>query len=407
MEILPYIYLGYMFVGLYIFFLFVFIYYKNRKELFAYPRNEKEYTISVLIPAYNEEDAIGNTIEAVMSSTVPFKEVIVINDGSRDKTAEIVRMMMKRHNNLKLFDKLNSGKADSLNQAIKIAKGELIAVVDADSYPEATAVEKMLGFFNDGKVGAVTCAILVKNTDTFLGKLQAIEYRVIAWTRKLLGCIDSIYVTPGPLAIYRKRVFLEAGGFDTKNLTEDIELTWHLAELGWRREMCLATTVHTTAPSKFKQWFKQRIRWDMGGLQTIYKYRQMFLKKGMLGFFILPFFITSLFLGVLGIGVFVYVFSRRFLSTYFQTRYSFLSDTPIISLDDLFITPSVLNFFGIFMFLLGFFFTLFALKHTKKEGSFNMFILLFYMVFYLLLYPIILIVSIYKLAKKDIKWGTK
>ncbi|PIN96714.1 hypothetical protein COU56_00075, partial [Candidatus Pacearchaeota archaeon CG10_big_fil_rev_8_21_14_0_10_31_9] len=253
--------------------------------MFDYPKLTKSYRVSVLIPAYNEEDSIGGTVKSILD--LDYKniiEIIIINDGSKDKTKEIALSLEKKYDNVILFDKVNSGKADSLNQAIKIAKGELIVVVDADSYPSKDSFQKMIGFFDDLKVGAVTTRIFVREPKTFIQKLQSIEYRVIAFSRKLLGFLDAIYVTPGPLAIYRKSALEKIGGFDPKNITEDIEVTWHLTFEGYKVKMSLDPYVTTVSPNKFKAWFKQRIRWNIGGMQTISKYKKYFFRKGMLGF---------------------------------------------------------------------------------------------------------------------------
>jgi len=410
MRILPYIYLMYMFVALYMTCLFVLLYVKNRKTLFDYPKSKKNYSLSAIIPAYNEEKSIKETVLQVLNSDYKnLKEIIVVNDGSKDNTASIVRKLMKRYKKVKLLNKKNTGKADSINKGIKLAKGELIAVIDADSYPDKSAIRKMVGYFDDENTGVVTSAILVKRSKKLLEKLQAIEYTVIAWTRKLLEYVDSVYVTPGPLSIYRKDVVEKIGGFDTTNLTEDIEMTWRLAYHGYARKMCLSSRVYTVAPNKLKAWFKQRVRWNQGGLQTIIKYRKVFLKKGMLGWFILPFFIVSLFLGVLGLGIFAYIFIRRFVIMGFLTEYSLVAETSLLTLEDLAITPSFLNIFGFTLFFFAACYTLFALiimkeKLRKKENILNIPV---YLLVYLTCYPLIIPTAIYKVLKRDLVWGTK
>jgi len=417
MNSLSIIYLSYMFIALYMLFFFLILFVRNRKELLNYPVAEKDYSysISVLTPAYNEEDSIEDTIKAALSSEYPIKEMIVIDDGSKDKTAEIVKRLMKQYSNLKLLPKENSGKADSLNQGIKIAKGELIAVVDSDSYPEKDSIKKMVGFFNDLKVGAVTCSVLVKHRNTFLEKLQVMEYAIIAWTRKLLGYIDGIWATPGPLALYRKNVLLEVGGFDRNNITEDIEITWHIISRGYKIEMCLPARVYSIAPKKLSYFIKQRIRWDIGGLQCINKYKSLFLKRGALGLFIIPFFAISIFLGLVGVGVFFYLAIRNLISSFFYTNYTLEAGTSFLALEDLAITPTILNFFGIVLFILGLLFTIFSLM-SMKEGQFkgfrNVFNLIFYSIVYLTIYPLILVIAIgkmikYKIQHKKIGWGTK
>lgn len=416
MEVLPIIYLSYMFISLYMLFFFLILFARNRKRLFECPKADREYRVSVLTPAFNEEESIEDTVRAVLDSDYPILEMIVINDNSQDKTGEILARLQKEFSQLRVItNRKNVGKANGLNIGLKVARGELIAVVDSDSYPAKDAVGKMVGFFNDKKVGAVTCSILVKHRNKFIEKLQVMEYATIAWTRKLLGCVDGIWATPGPLSIYRKSILRRVQGFDASNLTEDIEVTWSVINQGYKVEMCLPARVYSIAPKKVMHWAKQRMRWNIGGMQCVWKYKGLFLKRGMLGFFIIPFFTLSMFLGLLGMSVFTYVAGKRVLQSWLFTSYSLDAGTHLLAAEDFYITPSILNFFGIVLFILGFFFVVFGLT-IMKEGRFrgfgNIVNLLFYMVVYLTLYPLILVVSIVKLIKykvlgKKIGWITK
>ncbi|RLG16223.1 hypothetical protein DRN69_01405 [Candidatus Pacearchaeota archaeon] len=406
MKILPIIYLGYMFLSIYFIFFYLLLYFNNKKHLFEYPKASREYSISVLVPAWNEEDTIKNTIEAIFAVDYPIKELIVINDGSTDNTKKIVQKLKKKYDNLKLINKKNTGKGDSLNKGIEKAKGELVVVVDADSYPAKDSFRKMVGFFDDEKVGAATCVFVPRNINNFFEKLQNIEYCVIAFTRKLLGYVDAIYVTPGPLAMYRKSALKEIGGFDTENLTEDIEIAWNLTKAGYKRKMCLDTYATTTVPQKLKIWYRQRRRWNVGGLQCIAKYKGYLFKKGMLGFFILPFFFLQLFLGLLGLGIFFYLVITRFFTNYLFIKYALPVGTPLLTMEDLHITGSFLNYLGIVIFIIGFIFTLFALSVIKssilkKQSFFN---ILFYSLVYLLVYPFIMVSAIYNFIKKNYRW---
>jgi len=406
-NLFTWVYMFYMFLALYFLFLFVLTFVQNKKSIFDYPEKKRRYSVSVIIPTYNEEASIQGTIESALNLDYDdLIEVIVVDDGSNDRTGEIVRRLGEKYSKIVLVDKKNSGKADSINQAIKIARGELIAVIDADSYPSRDSLSKMVGFFDEEGVGVVTTRVLVRNPSNFIQVLQTIEYKVIAFTRVLLGFLDAIYVTPGPLALYKKSALQKVGGFDVRNMTEDIEITWHLIFEGYKVRMSFLPSATTVCPNTFKKWWKQRLRWNIGGFQTIWKYKKAFFKKGMLGYFILPFFFFSLILGVFGLFVFSYQTSRRFLVSYLSTKYSVAANTAVLSMQEINLNPSVLTFFGVILFFLGLIFLIFSLhvvnKHTdEKEGLFS---ILFYSLIYIALYPIVLIVSLYQFSIGKYSW---
>ena len=303
MEFINVVYLIFIFASLYVSFLFLILFFKNRKDLFKDEITKKFPFLSVLVPAYNEEKDIEKTLNAILNTDYPkkFMEVIVINDGSTDNTLNI----LKKFKSIKILNKKNSGKADSLNQAIKITKGEFIVVIDADSYPEPDAFLKMVTYFKDKQVAAVTSSVLVKNKTKLLETLEAIEYTIIAWARKLLEFIGSVYVTPGALSMYRKKALEKIGGFDTKNITEDIEITWNLLRNLYKTKICLSAKTYTTVPDTIKKWWKQRLRWNIGGLQTMNKYKYVLFRRkyGMLGLFVAPFFLSFYLLSLLGFFV--------------------------------------------------------------------------------------------------------
>ena len=406
MEFIAVIYFVYMFISFYLLTMTLLLYFRNRDKIFEIPKITKFYSISVLIPAHNEEKTIEDSVKSIYNVDYPnIKEVIVINDGSTDNTMQIVKKLLPKYKNLRLINKENTGKADSLNRVIKLCKGDLIVVLDADSYPAKDSFRKMIGFFDDSEVGAVTCACTPRNRNNFIEKLQAIEYKGIAFTRKLLEFIDAIYVVPGTAAMYRREA-IQKSGFDPKNITEDIEATWHLIKNGWKIRMCLAASVTTEVPSRIKEWYGQRRRWSVGGIQCINKYKDTIIKRGKLGFFILPFFAVGLFLGLIGVALFVYIMGSRLVSSYLIAHYSIETNVPIITMNELYITPSVLNYFGIILFALFLIFNMFVLAVMKdrlfeKQSFFN---LLFYMTIYLLVYPLVLVESSWHFLTGRKKW---
>lgn len=410
MEFVTIIYLAFMFVALYMFSFFIILTFRNRQNLFLYPSPNTDFLITVLIPAYNEENSIESTINHVMQSDYPKNklEVIVINDGSSDSTSKIVKQLIKKYPRLKLINKENSGKADSLNLGIKKAKGELIAVVDSDSFPSPNSLKKLTGFFNNPEMGAVTSFVTVRNkNDNFFAKIQSLEYVILAWSRKLLDFVDSVYVTNGPLSLYRKSFIVKVGGFDKNTVTEDIDITWNLLNHDYKTAMCLDANVSTIAPSKFKSWFKQRTRWGLGGLQAIQKYRKMFFRKGMFGAFILPFVSFSIILSIATFLFSTYLILRTILAKLLTLTYSISTNSAVFTLQEINLYPSVIVFYFIVLFTLSICYSWYILKAIKYEENLNLkkfFTLLFYILVYLTLYPLVWFTSIYRFLKKDYKW---
>jgi len=401
----------YMFVGLYLLSLLLFVYFQNRKKMYEYPKGTP-VPVSIVVPCFNEGNKIGGTIESLLNLNYPKEmiEIIVVDDKSTDNSVSVIKRYVKKNKNIRLLvnEKNSGGAAYPLNRGIKAAKYDVIAVADADSTPERDALIKMIGFLQAEKdVAAVTCAVLVKEPKTFIQKMQAIEYASIAFSRKLLDFLDSVYVTPGPFAIYKKSALFEAGLFDTKNLTQDIEIVWNLISKGYKARMCLSAVVFSSSPPTIKKWFKQRIRWNIGGTQTILKYRKLFFKRGMLGYFIIPFFTFSLILGLMGLSLFTYLFIIRTISFYLVTKYSVYADTSILRFQEFSFLPSVLNYFGFVLFALGLWFTFFTLSGIKKTGKFdsqNIFNVLIYSLIYLTVYPITLITALYKMIRGRYTW---
>lgn len=277
LNFIEFVFFLYIFIGLYMLTLLITIYLPNRKRIFKYPKGKPE-PVSIVISCYNAEKVIGGTIESLLNLDYPKNmiEIIVVDDKSTDNSVKIVRKYTKKHKNVRLIvNKRNSGgAAEPRNIGIKAAKYDYVAFTDDDSEPEKDALLKMIGFLQeDKKVGGVTCAVMAKDPRTFMQKLQAIEYTIIAWNRKLLDLVDAVYVTPGPFALYRKKVLLEIGLFDKKHLTEDIEIVWRMLANGYKARMCLAARVYSETPIKFSKWWRQRIRWNIGGTQCILQYK--------------------------------------------------------------------------------------------------------------------------------------
>lgn len=408
--VIEFIYYLYVFLALYMLSLFIMLYLQSRKEMFSFVEGIPE-PVSIVMPCYNEGEHIGEAIDSLLNLDWPkgMLEIIVVDDRSTDNSAEVVRSYEKKYDNVRLIvNKKNSGgAAQPTNIGIRNAKHAYIAVADADSTPDRDALIKMIGFLQeDEKVGGVTCSINVKRKKNFIEKLQAIEYNVIAFTRKLLDPVESVYIMPGPFALYRKKILENVNGFDEKNMTQDIEMTWRLLSHGYKVRMCLATRVNSVAPKRFKDWWRQRVRWNIGGIQTLLKYRKLFLRKGILGFFVIPLFLIGYTTGLLGLVVFSYLVIRKFYVSYLSTKLSLDLGTDIFVLSEFNLSPSVLAFFGISLLILGLSFTLLGLSITKEKGVSRRgpIVLAVYFLAYLSIYPILLIWSFSKFVRGKYSW---
>lgn len=411
MEFITIVYLVYSFIAFYFLFLFILIYIQNKKYIFYVPKSKKIYSLSMVVPCYNGEDVIEDTIKTLLDSDYPgLKKIVLVDDCSKDNSFKIMKEYEKKYPEkiLAVQTPKNTGRAaGAKNYGAKFVDTELIGFTDDDSVHEKDAIRKMIGFFDEKRVGAVTSNVLVKNRDNFILKLQSTEYKVIKFSRKLLEFVDSIYVTPGPLGIYRKFAFDEVGGFDEKNLTEDIEITWNLQYHDYKIKMSADSRAYATSPTTIRDWIKQRNRWNIGGLQTVGKYKKEWFRKGMLGNFILPFFVFSWLIGIFGLFILAYRIGRNVILRYFATSYSVQVHTAVLKISEVNLTPNILVFFGLTLFFLGLWFTVVSLANVSEDKRYNkenFFVVGFYLIFYLLAYPIILITSGYKFLKGERKW---
>jgi poly-beta-1,6-N-acetyl-D-glucosamine synthase len=233
-------------------------------------------SVTVAVPAYNEEKTIAKTVESLLALDYPKRllKIMVIDDGSTDRTYEVAMRFEKR--GVTVLTKKNSGKAAALNLAISRTDTELFGALDADSFVSPRALKRMVGYFRDSDVMAVTPSLVVHRPESALQKVQYIEYMIGIFLRKVFAYLDSIHVTPGPFTIYRKSFFDRHGGYDENNLTEDIEVALRMQKKGYRIENSVNATVYTVSPSKFTPLLRQRLRWYIGFTENVARYRELF-----------------------------------------------------------------------------------------------------------------------------------
>src|SRR3989344_1634652 len=243
------------------------------------PERKNLPKITFGIAAWNEEKTILRTVKSILQADYPAnkKEIIVVNDGSTDNTANVVKTFIKEHNCVKLVNKPNGGKASAINTAIDLATGEIFAVLDADSRISPDALNKMIPHFLDKKTGAVISRIRVDEPKNFLQIMQRFEYVMSSMTRFIMNNFGTLAITHGALSIFKTSTLRKIGGFvrDKENITEDFEIALRLRKNRYNVVMEPSAVSYTHVPETIKGVWKQRLRWSRGYIYNMWQYRSM------------------------------------------------------------------------------------------------------------------------------------
>lgn len=234
--------------------------------------------VSLIVPAYNEAKVISKTINSLLQLSYEPKEIIIIDDGSKDDTLKEAQKIAKKAP-IRVISKPNGGKWSALNKGIEEAKGEIVVCIDADTTLEKNAIEPLLPYFDNSKVAAVAGNIKVGNRRSSLTKLQALEYILeINLQRRSESTISRITVVPGPLGAFRKSILEEVGMYSGDTFAEDADLTLNIVKAGYKIKFEKKAIGYTEAPTTLLDLGKQRYRWYRGQLQVMKKNVKAFFK---------------------------------------------------------------------------------------------------------------------------------
>ncbi|WP_227468044.1 glycosyltransferase [Microbacterium sp. YJN-G] len=238
-------------------------------------------TVSVIVPAHNEAAGIEAAVRSIAASRLPV-EIIVVDDGSTDGTADIVESLALEQ--VTVIRQENGGKPSALNTGIAAARGEIIVMVDGDTVFEEDTVSRLIQPFADPAVGAVSGNTKVANRGGVLGAWQHIEYVVgFNLDRRLFDVAECMPTVPGAIGAFRAETLRRVGGISDDTLAEDTDLTMAICRDGWRvvyREDALAWT---EAPASLGALWRQRYRWCYGTLQAMWKHRGAVVQGGAAG----------------------------------------------------------------------------------------------------------------------------
>lgn len=273
-------------------------------------------SLAVIVPAYNEEETIEITLDSLIESEYPDKEIIVVNDGSTDRTEEKVKPYVEEHSYINLISQENQGKGAALNTALESTEAELVACVDADSQVTGSSLKNIVAEMDDDAAG-IASAMQVRNPSNTLQDIQQIEYMVNVLSRKIMGVLEAIHVTPGALSVYNREKLEEVGGFDEDSIVEDQEICWRFQKGHEKIQHSRNGETYTEAPDNLKDFYRQRRRWWTGSLECLIDYRKVMFnpRYGDFGMFIVPSNLFTPLVAVMALLLVGYLTVTPFIST--------------------------------------------------------------------------------------------
>ncbi len=295
-----------LFTALYfeVFVLISFMDYKKKSKALQKPKTTQIYTptVTIAVPCYNEEKTLAGTIRSLLALNYPKEKlsIIIVNDGSTDKTSAIAHAFAEQHKHITVIDKENGGKASALNRAFSQSNSEIIGCLDADSTVHKNALLHLVNHFQNKNISAVTPAIMIKNPKNILQMMQRAEYMMGIFIRKIFGTLDAIIVTPGPFSLFRasdiRKISAQNNWWKHAHGTEDFEMGLRLQSMHKKIANEPMAQVFTIAPPTLYTLYRQRIRWVYGFLMNTWDYKYMVGNKayGNVGMFVLPTAIISI-----------------------------------------------------------------------------------------------------------------
>ncbi|MFV5516289.1 poly-beta-1,6-N-acetyl-D-glucosamine synthase [Acinetobacter gerneri] len=251
-------------------------YRKERKEppyqepaaLSSYPK------VAVLVPCYNEGDNAEETLTHALALQYPNFEVIAINDGSSDNTAEVLDRLAEKHEKLRVVHLAqNQGKAMGLQAGSLLTDAEFLLGIDGDALLDPHAATWMVRhFLEDETVAAVTGNPRIRTRSTLIGRIQVGEFSsIVGMIKRAQRSFGRLFTVSGVITAFRKTAVHEVGYWSPDMLTEDIDITWKLQRAGWDIRFEPNALVWILMPETFNGLWKQRLRWAMGGAQVLIK----------------------------------------------------------------------------------------------------------------------------------------
>lgn len=253
-----------------------FVFFENRAEApdFDYADGAGMPMVSVLIPCFNEEDNLEDSIPHLLKLNYPNYELVFIDDGSRDATLEIIEKWAAREQKIVALTQSNSGKAAAMNNGLKHARGQYIVGIDGDAVLDYHALDYIVQTLEaNPMLGAVTGNPRVRNRSTVLGKLQVAEFSsIIGLIKRSQSIMGTLFTVSGVIVGLRKEVIEKVGGWSTNMITDDIDVSWKIQTAGHNIAYEPRALCWVLMPETLRGLYKQRLRWAQGGAEVVLKY---------------------------------------------------------------------------------------------------------------------------------------
>ena len=263
------------FIAMNVFWISLYFLFRKRSAV----KGPIDYFVSIIIPVFNKGGFLRKSINSALNLAYKNKEIILVNDGSTDDSESICRDY-ERGGFVKFINfKQNHGKAHALNTGIKMAKGDLILTMDADSFINKNALNRMIEHFADKKVGAVAGVVRANKAGGILNRLQILEYFQQGFQRIIQGFFHAVLVLPGPISLYSREALAKSGGFEKDTLVEDWDMTLKVHKAGYGVISEKNAFADTIVPKKIGDWWRQRTRWSRGGIKIAKKHTNILHKS--------------------------------------------------------------------------------------------------------------------------------
>jgi cellulose synthase/poly-beta-1,6-N-acetylglucosamine synthase-like glycosyltransferase len=403
----------FIFLALYVqvFFLVTFLEKRSflKKDKFSDVKLSEYPQVTFIVPCFNEEATVVQTIQSIKNLIYPQEliSIFVVDDGSRDNTLEVLQKYVN-DGQVRVFSKENGGKHSALNYALEYVETPFICSFDADTHilPDAL-VNAFVYFQNNSKLDALGGAVLINKPTTIVQKAQSVEYQMFSYTKKILGVLGGVLVTPGAFSLFKTRSLREVGGYRKAYLLEDLELTYRLQKNGYCVDHAHDAFVYTKGPESLKDLFKQRLRWSFGYINNTFQYRSMILNKkyGNFGMFTLPMTIIA-YPAIFQVFILFWYNTVSFLSRKY-VEYQALGSTafvPSFSSDFFFVDTKLTTILTLMLFATVFI-SIYLGKVVSRIENFSIISVFWFIVVYSVMVPVWTLTALYRtIARKKVSW---